>query len=111
MVLGSSSSSGLNSVVGNSVNGVSEDFLGEGGVIRDDTSSQVSLLLFKDLEHSVLLAVVEFGDNLEGTEKFSSQKLEFFGASEVLEGNKNGGRFVSSILGRNGMILESLSSE
>lgn len=71
----------------------------------------MSLLLFKDLEHSFLLAVVEFGDNLEGTEEFSSQKLEFFGASEVLKGNKNGGRFVSSILGRNGMVLEGLTSE
>jgi len=111
MVLGSSSSSGLNSMVGNSVNSVSEDFLSEGRVVRDDTSGQVSLLLFKDLKYSFLLAVGEFGDNLEGTEELSSQKLEFFGASEVLEGYENGGRFVSSVLGRNGMVLEGLSSE
>lgn len=44
----------------------------------------MSLLLFENLKDSVFLGIAELSDNLERSEKLSSQKLEFLGASEVL---------------------------
>jgi len=71
----------------------------------------MSLLLFEDFENSLFLRVVELSDNLEGSEEFSGQKLEFLGTAEVLEGHKNGSRLVSSINSGDGVVLEGLSSE
>jgi len=111
MVLGGSGGTGLNTVVSYSVDGVSKDLLGEGGVVGYDTGGQVSLLLFEDLENSLFLAVVKFSDNLEGSEKLGGQKLELLGTAEVLEGHEDGSRLVSSIGFMDGVVLERLSSE
>jgi hypothetical protein len=111
MVLRSTSSTSLNTVVGNSIDSVREDFLSEGGVVGYNTGCQVSLLLFEDLEYSVFLAVIEFSDNLEGSEELGGQKLELFGTAEVLERHEDGSGLVSSILGWDGVVLEGVSSE
>jgi hypothetical protein len=84
MVLGSASSTGSGSMVSNTIDSVSKESFSEASIVGYNSSSQMSLLLFEDLKDSVFLGIAELSDNLERSEKLSSQKLEFLGASEVL---------------------------
>jgi len=111
MVLRGTSSTCLNTVVGDSIDSVRKDFLSEGSVVGNDTSGQMSLLLFEDLEYSFFLAVIEFRDNLEGSEELGGQKLELLGTAEVLERYEDGSGLISSIFVVDGVVLEGVSSE
>jgi len=84
MVLGSASSTGSGSMVSYTIDSVPKEPFSKASIVGYNSSSQMSLLLFKDLKDSVFLSIAELSDNLERSKKLSSQKLKFLGASEVL---------------------------
>jgi hypothetical protein len=71
----------------------------------------MSFLLFQNFENSFLLAIGVFSHNLEGSKKLGGEKIEFSFSTEVLQGYIDGGWFPGSILRRNLVILQRLSSE
>lgn len=110
MVLGSTGSTGSESSILGSVDGVSENLIGEDGVVGDDGSSQMVRDPLKNVEDLLLIAVTPFSDDLEGSEQFGKKEFSLPVTSEVFERHEDSGGFESSVLLRDGVVLEGNTS-
>lgn len=73
MVLRSTSRASPQSLVGSSVDSLSEDFVSEDGVVRDNSSGQVVRNRLADVQDLVELRISVLSHDLEWSEKLSCQ--------------------------------------
>lgn len=111
MVLGSTGGARSPALVGSSVDSLSEDLIGEDGVVRDNSGGQVVRDALADIKNLLKLSVAIFSNNLERSEELGSQQGSLLGRLEVLERNKDASGLPSSIAFGNGVVLEGSATE
>lgn len=111
MVLRSASCASPPSLVGRTIDGLTDDSVAEVSVIRDNSSSQVVGNALTDVKHSVDLRVCILSHDLERSEQLCSDQLALALLAEVLKWHIDSSWLPSAVALGDRVALERSASE